>query len=517
MVGPASPSRESRETSQVECVYDVGALPTVRDLTGVAGIGSVALNHEQLLETVYVDTADLRLRTAGSTLRHGAGGADPGWHLVLSAGADREELTVDGSGDRVPDELAGLVRAQARGRELRPVARLRTQRSAWCLLDPQGAPLAELADSRVTGRLLPEGSEQQWRAWELELLGGDRALLDTVRTRLEAAGAVLSRPASELVRLVGSPAVDAQPPRWSEPARDPGRPSAGDVVQTHLAEQVAELVTRDPQVRRGRPDAVHKMRVATRRLRSALTTFGPMLDRGQTDTVRGELQWLAQALGGVRDAEVMHARLRELVSAEPPELVLGAVQARIDQVLLGRQQAAQTRLVEALDGERYLRLLETLDALVVAPPFLERAHGEAHEVLARLLRRTWRRLHRAMVRAQRARGGSERDELLHQVRKDAKRARYAAEAVQPVFGRPAARFAAAMEGVQESLGNFHDGVVTGELLRELGARGHLRGENGFTLGRLHAQEQVRAELAVQRWPAARAAVSRRRLRRWFRD
>ena len=85
----------------------------------------------------------------------------------------------------------------------------------------------------------------------------------------------------------------------------------------------------------------------------------------------------------------------------------------------------------------------------------------------------------------------------------------------PVFGRPARRFAKAVAELQESLGDFQDGVVTRVVLRELGGLGHRAGENGFTFGRLHALEQVRAEAAVERWSAARAAVSRRRLRRWL--
>jgi len=57
--------------------------------------------------------------------------------------------------------------------------------------------------------------------------------------------------------------------------------------------------------------------------------------------------------------------------------------------------------------------------------------------------------------------------------------------------------------------------VTREVLRLLGTRGHLAGDNAFTVGRLHAHEQFRAERAVSRWPKARRAVSRRQLRRWF--
>ena len=117
--------------------------------------------------------------------------------------------------------------------------------------------------------------------------------------------------------------------------------------------------------------------------------------------------------------------------------------------------------------------------------------------------------------AERATRGPEQEEQLHEVRKQAKRTRYAAEAVQPVVGRPARKYASAVAELQETLGDFQDGVVTRQVLRELGAAGHRAGENGFTFGRLHALEQVRAETAVARWPEARAAVSRKRLRRWL--
>ena len=64
------------------------------------------------------------------------------------------------------------------------------------------------------------------------------------------------------------------------------------------------------------PDAVHKMRVATRRLRSALTTFKPLFDADVVRPLGGELKWLAGELGAARDAEVMRDRVRTAVEAE---------------------------------------------------------------------------------------------------------------------------------------------------------------------------------------------------------
>jgi CHAD domain-containing protein len=354
-----------------------------------------------------------------------------------------------------------------------------------------------------------------WREWEVELLAGDDSLLRAVHERLLPAGAAPAASASKLGRVLPRPVSSEDTPWWAAGKSRRRRPSVGSAVQAHLAEQVEELVARDPQTRRDLPDALHKMRVATRRLRSALTTFRPLLDRDTTDPLRDELRWLAAVLGAARDAEVMHARLRKLVAAEPDDLVLGKVQDRVDLLMTSRHRAAHDAVLAELDGQRYLRLLDALDELVAAPPFLPAAGDDAAKALPQLVRRTWRRLERTMSAAEAAPRGPEQDELLHEVRKDAKRTRYAAEAVQPVIGRDARRYAAAIAELQESLGDFQDGVVTREVLRELGARGSRAGENGFTFGRLHALEQVRAEAAVARWPQARAAVSQKRLRRWF--
>jgi hypothetical protein len=147
------------------------------------------------------------------------------------------------------------------------------------------------------------------------------------------------------------------------------------------------------------------------------------------------------------------------------------VQDRIDAFMGQRHREAHERVLVELDGERYLRLLDDLDELAARPPFLPKAGRAASHVLPRLVRRTWRRLDERMAAAQQAPRGEAQDELLHEVRKDAKRSRYAAEAVQPVFGKPAAQYAAAVTELQESLGDFQDGVVTREVLLELGALG----------------------------------------------
>ena len=507
---------------EVERKYDVDASTVLPDLTDVPGVTRVAEPQVHELVAHYFDTADLSLRYAGVTLRHRAGGVDSGWHLKVPIGGDREELAVAGDDPTadVPEELHALVRALVRGQPLVPVARLTTRRTAHRLLDGAGEVLAEVVDDEVQGELVggPDEEPLRWREWEVELGSGERAVLDEVERALLGAGATRSSSSSKVGRVLAGRAIEPGKPAWwsgtlSRPA------SAGQVVQAHLRAQVDELIARDPQVRRDLPDAVHRMRVATRRLRAALHTFRPLLDREATDPLRDELRRLAGILGEARDVEVLHVRLAELVRAQPPELVLGPVLSKVTTVMGDRYREAHARVVAELDSPRYLHLLDDLDALATAPPFQDRARGSDREVLAPLVERAWTRLDRMMNAAEKAAGdgavGTELDDLLHEARKLAKASRYAAESVEPSFGLKATRFARAMEQLQEVLGEHQDGVLTREVLLELGAGSTLPGDNGFTFGRLHGLEQARAESTVARWPEVRHQVSRRKLRRWM--
>ena len=507
---------------EVERKYDIPADLEVPDLSGLPGVDRVD-SESFALHATYFDTRELALRAAGITLRLRTGGSDAGWHLKLPHGADREELHLPAgrlAGERpseVPAELQALVRSRTRRGALLPVAELRTTRGVHRLVDSEGQVLAEVADDLVQGQpLLDEAPGMGWREWELELGAGPGTLLDAAQDRLLAAGASAASSTSKVGRVLA--AVSAGPASsgwWARRAVSSSKVTAGGVLQAHLAEQVEELLARDPQVRRDQPDALHKMRVATRRLRSALRSFRPLLDRDVADPLRNELAWLAGVLGEVRDTEVMHARLRELVAEQEPEMVVGPVGTRIDQVLGDRYRAAHDRVLIELEGERYLGLLDGLDALVNDPPLVGAARKKASAVLPGLVRHADKRLAHAMTAAGHARG-EEQDLLLHEARKDAKRARYAAEAVAGYAGKPAATYAKAITRLQEVLGEHQDGVVTREVLRELADTADRSGESSFTYGRLHGLEQARADAAAARWPQVHAQAADRQLRRWIR-
>ncbi|WP_130782537.1 CHAD domain-containing protein, partial [Cellulomonas biazotea] len=103
----------------------------------------------------------------------------------------------------------------------------------------------------------------------------------------------------------------------------------------------------------------------------------------------------------------------------------------------------------------------------------------------------------------------QRDDALHDLRRAARRARYASEVAREVVGRPARRSARRARAVQDVLGRQHDGVVRRATLRRVAVQAHLDGENAFTYGRLHAAEQQDAERAeADAAPALRRALAR---------
>ncbi|MEP7368947.1 MAG: CYTH and CHAD domain-containing protein, partial [Dermatophilaceae bacterium] len=467
--------------SEVERKFDVDPGASLPDLSACAVVSEVL---ETELDATYFDTADGRLARHQITLRRRTGGQDAGWHLKLPAAVDERtevRLPLGRATRKVPVALAREVRALVRDHPLVPIALLQTTRIERRLLDADGSTLATVADDTVRGRRLGEGSVQVsvWREVEVELVDGDRPFLDSISELLRTAGLKGSASSSKLARVL----AESAPPKPSagpDTRRSGRRATAGAVVQAHLLDEVDKLVMHDRGARLDEPDAVHQMRVATRRLRSALATFQPLLDRQRADELSEELKWLGQILGRARDAEVLHWRLQDLVTAQPDELVLGPVGRRVDLELGERHRVAHADLVAALNGARYLEMLDRLDDLVTDPPLTTRAGKPARQALPPLVGRAAERVDRAARAVADDWTPQARDQGLHEVRKKAKRARYAAEAAVAVAGRPAIALADRMEELQDVLGEHQDSVAVRTLLLELSAAAQAAGENGFT-------------------------------------
>jgi CHAD domain-containing protein len=500
--------------NETETKYDAPAGAALPRLDGLPQVAGTSRPAGEQLEAEYYDTDDLRLIRAGITLRRRRGGEDAGWHLKLPAGADtRREIRLPPGrgGQRVPGELAGPIRAYTRGEPLRPVARIATSRQRLILLGPAGESLAEVAVDDVSAQTLGDTTTlSSWHEVEVELTGGSPKLLKAADELLRRGGL---RPAGRSAKLRRALAGQLPEPGPSTPLT-PSSP-AGQVVLAYLRTHADRLKSLDPMVRRDEPDAVHQMRVATRRLRSTLRSFGKIIRRDGTQGLAAELKWLGTLLGEVRDAEVLAGRLLAGLRETAPELVIGPVQARVQGHFAPVRADARTALLEALDSQRYFSLLDELDTLMAEPPFTPQAAKPAADVLPAAARRPYRQVRRRMRRARRAHAGQPRHEALHEARKAAKRARYAGETMAPAIGKKARRFAKQMKAVQSVLGDHQDAVIARPVERELGISAHLAGENAFSYGLLYGHDTCDGEqLQAQGWRTWQHA-SRRRHRRWM--
>ncbi|MFI5754714.1 CHAD domain-containing protein [Streptomyces sp. NPDC051569] len=495
--------------------------PRLPDLTLVSGVSAVSGQGVVALDAVYYDTSDLRLNAGSLTLRRRTGGGDEGWHLKIPVSDGvRDEIQAP-LADTIPAELAELLRSRVRGTALTPVVRLRTSRDIRHLLDTRGALLAEVSVDAVHAERLTEGAVTvaSWTEVEVELADdGDPAFLDAVDTKLREAGLRPASIASKLGRALAETAPGETTPGEATPgvgakaagAKATAPATAGDHVLAYLRAQAEAIVAQDPAVRRGLPDSVHRMRVACRRMRSAFRTYRKVLDRSVTDPIADELKWLAAELGIDRDHEVLDKRLGARLDALPETLLLGPVRGRLRFWDVALRDDARRTTLATLDSERYLNLLNTLDALLADPPLRPGAAKAPGKVLPRAILKDYDRLAGRIEEALALPPGTGRDVALHNARKAGKRVRYAAEAATPALGKPAKRFAKRMKAVQNLLGDHQDSVVARDALRTLAIQAHAADETAFVWGLLYGQEEAQAASRERRLPKVWARASARK-------
>ena len=484
------------------------ALPDLRRLVG----RTVRLPEEQL-STTYFDTMDHRLWQQGLTLRHRrtAKRGDGTWTLKLpdpsnGSALRRTEVTWPGPGHEMPSGVNDVLRGVIRREPLRQLVVLETRRQRLVLRDDQDKEVGELDDDLV---LVVGGPRDgvRFRQVELELYdpgwNGHK-----VMRRLETAG----------VRIESTPkvakAIDLPHPPPRTHSVEEGS-TVADVVRTSLRAEFDRLLGHDWRLRLAQPGAipedVHQARVATRRLRSDLKTFGGVLDPVWLQHTRSDLKWLGTALGEVRDLDVLGDQFTEAPYA-------------LCQRLAGQRAAASQRLAEVLASGRYLDLVDRLHAgserLPIAAGAAHEAHRAADDVLPALVAARWRAVRRQVRRA----GPHPSPEQLHRIRIKAKQLRYAAEAAVPIIGKPARETASSAERVQTVLGQHHDAVAA-----EVWLRDEWRGDSAagtaptaspavsFEAGRLVAETRRRQRKSQRNWTRAWAKLGDPKHRRWLPD
>lgn len=478
--GPVAVSPERRVRLLVGQIF---RLPSFED-------GSIQAEpdepREHRFEAQYWDTPDLRLARWGADLSHEKGG---GWTLRLPLASS--PLQFPGLAREVPEAALRLLPALLRCAKPRSTVTLSTWRREMPLdgLELYDDDIAVLRHGRVVTRFR-----------ELEVAGpGDK--VDAAVEELRAAGAVEVDPTSTVRRALG--AASQAPEVRPQPSSS--NPTAGELLSAAMASSLRTLILNDPMLRLGGdPEAVHDARVATRRMRSHLQTFRPVLDAGLVEGTREELRWLAGELGAVRDLEVLGGRLRESAAVLPADDrdQAEALLATLD----AEERAARDRMRAAIDTPRYLKLLDQLISAAQQPPLLDEATRPAAQVVPGLARKSWRRLRRARE----ALPEQPEDASLHRIRILAKRTRYTAEAGTSVAPK-AARYAKVAASLQTVLGELQDSVTAQHWLRE-----HASGRVAWVAGELAGIERGRAEQVRLTWGETWRRLDSKELRGWMR-
>ena len=292
-----------------------------------------------------------------------------------------------------------------------------------------------------------------------------------------------------------------------------GEESALRMATDYMDLQFAELLTQEPLVRSGLPEAVHEMRSATRRLRSALDIYGCLLGAGPSQKLGHELKWLARVLGRARDAEVVRERLRARLGELPDQWRSEAVTGHFEHAIGAACDTGRARIIQSLGSDRYRRLLEDLARFRDHPPATGFAGRPTRTAASGILNNQGRivdRAHRAMLRT---RPGHARDLALHRLRKDTKRLLHAAESVAPIHLKHGPTLIRTAHRLQRILGSHQDSVMTREFLASFTADPSLPEEVRYACERIRELEEDLADSAARKYARARRKLPALRLRR----
>jgi len=461
------------------------------------------------LLNVYYDSVDLRLNKARVALRlrrsgrrwiqtiKGEGHVVAGLHQRPEWETDTTEgvLCFDG----LPEgELQRLFAQPGLRQALQPLFTVEFSRTLFDL-HWAGADHIELALDR--GSIRADGRAEMLCELELELKSGSRSrLFALARTLQKSVPLRLSNvsKAERGYRLISGDVLKPQKAVFAGPEEGD---NAGQLCRAVLSHGLAHLQANEEGVRRDdAPEFVHQTRVATRRLRSALKVFAPLLPQDKEEVWREELRWLCNALDGARNWDVFLARTLPAVCAalpQEPALEWLATQAAEE---CGIQRA---RARAALESSRYQALLLELGAWLAVPRWQTRAGSglapdmPAVDFGARVLSKHHRKLKKS-ARELLVMDTNER----HQVRISAKKLRYAAEFFAPFFpGKRTRRYMDALEHLQDVLGDLNDEATTAMLMQQLSGRTREATEQracGLVLGWVSG-------LALERLPEAKKA------------
>ena len=427
---------------------------------------------EKRQTSIYFDTADGKFRDVGVTLRV----RESEGHYIQTVKATG--VTTGGLFDRgewetqleanEPDldivktiPLGSKLRKKLSDAAILPVFETVVDRSAWQVSD--GTDEIELVLDR--GEVVAPIASALIMEIELELKGGSTARLFDLARQLNASVplriGVLTK-SERGYRLLGGhrrSIVKAEPIALaSDQAAGPGFQAIAFACIRHFRLN-EPLFVGD---RKG--EALHQMRVALRRLRSAMSLFAPLISGDETEAIKTELRWISGLLGSARDLDVFVQKRLDPAKTSP----------ELWTQVLGQREAAFDEAIAALETERFRALMISLIQWIATGQWLD-ADGEAGAWRAQLLGdfaptrldRLWHKLKkrgRHLVALE--------DEERHRVRIAAKKIRYASEFFAALYAEKKSHkqrraFVAALAEFQEQLGSLNDLVNAGPIAEKI--------------------------------------------------
>jgi triphosphatase len=518
-LGMPTPSEQKEFTSRDATVPEghveqepyAGEIPD--GLSDVGRLTTLARPGRRLVDR-YLDTPDWRMARAGFVLRVRHRGRHDevtikDAHPASSTGLrTRLEVTQELPGGVIerlqPDgPVARRLRAVIGQRSLRQVIEVRTRRRPFSLR-MAGADVAEVAldDTTILGGEAAMAGERPVRLRRVEV-EVDPAWVQDLEPIVEDLVATTGlRPASLSkfeVGMLGLGLTIPGPPDLGPVVVSPTS-TIGDVGLAAVRRHLGALIAHEPGARLGEdPEELHDMRVATRRLRAALDIFSAVLPpRAQMS--RRELSWVGRLLGAVRDLDVQIAH-HELDAARVASLLHDITRPAPLEPLLTllrhERDEARRQLIEALDSDRYERLVASLTTMVTGgagrPP-------ESRQMAVAVLPDLVTERHRPARKARRKalRSGTPTD--LHKLRIKCKRLRYSVEFSAGIYGSAAERYVRRLTKVQDLLGLLQDSDTNVRKLYSLAVSttNPLPAETVYAMGAISGFHRADAESVTSR-------------------
>lgn len=456
--------------AEVELKFDLP--PEAHAAFGELPALAAAHPSRKKLFALYFDTPrhDLRRNEMAMRLRRGGNA----WKQALKAGRsgagglhareeweqDRPDASIDLS-LLAHTPLAQLPGAANLHRSLAEVFRVEVERTTWEL---EIAPGTRVEVALDRGEVRHGEASEPISEVEIEILSGEApAAFDFAETLLAAAplrpSSVTKAQRGYRLARGGKPApVKARAPRLTHDM------TPGEAARAAIGAALAQLEANEAgALASPHPEYLHQARVAMRRLRAALRVFRKVLGADFARRADAGLSQIAQPGGEARDWDVIATRtLPAMLEGRGDSKAVAELRSKV----AARRREARERMREELRSPRHARLMLSLARRLAIPDAGD--DPEKNGSLRRFAERAADKRHRKLL--ERAAKPCDLDAAQrHKLRVEAKRTRYAVEALAPLL--PAKRvkgYLKALSALQDELGEANDAIAAGQRLGEIG-------------------------------------------------